>query len=1190
MASWEEFKQGKNIKVDTAENSAGEKTSAPVQVRETKAEYEARVAKELEEERKKYSAPVPAQKTVRVIADNKSDDNSNKKPLTALKETPTEDYSFNSLDNLKLNLENCLRIIDDEVMKGYLTNLDKLPIIEADEETLKRLPAVHFIRITELVYQEEEFSAQKLSALFHALRDKPCTLALMIKSDGQTNEFFLGARSRIPDFSTATMAQTLKQSLTGLFPGSQFEDYYNEDLEKNMREMNFDCLSGVTCVADFRQKIDNMKDKQFTQGMEKFIESMRGKSYRAIFIADNVGYNELIKVKRNYESISTQISPFVNMQMNFSLTDSRGESKGRSDGKSSGTSQTKNIGSSIAISDGETFTTGRNESYGETQTKGSSDTISDGRTKTDGKTYGESGSESNAHTDGSSKSGGVSLIVNANYSSNSSDTHTTTQGWSRSNSESNSISRTLSHGVNESRGISQTTGTNESESKSQTISRGTTESESYGNTETINFMESLTLTDTFGKTQGITLNSKNATFASIVDRLSKQLKRIEECESFGMWNFAAYFVGASAAETEAAANIYQSVVSGANSGIECSAINTWQNKNDLAKLSPYIKNFLHPRFLYRGFDYESERYEEVTPAALVSANELSIHMGLPYSSVSGLPVVTHASFAQEVISKTNPDAKKIRLGAVYHMGKMLKLPVNLDLNCLTSHTFVTGSTGAGKSNVVCQILSEVCKYGATFLVIEPTKGEYAKAFPQAKHFGTNPNLGDIVKLNPFAFPASIHVLEHIDRLIEIFNVCWPMYAAMPAILKNAVERAYIMSGWDLEFSVNRYSPELFPTFQDVSECVREILNESEYSAENKGDYIGSLVTRLHSLTNGINGLIFTADETPAKELFAENAVVDLSRVGSTETKALIMGILVLKLQEYRMEERALGGELNSELRHITVLEEAHNLLRRVSTEQNIEGANAEGKSVELLANAIAEMRTYGEGFIIADQSPGLLDMSAIRNTNTKIILRLPDISDRELVGKAAGLNDMQIAELIKLERGVAAVSQIEWLEPVLCKVDFFDTETGAKDVKLNSVEYARKNDDLKEILLDFIMERGVGKTEELQQKVIKSKLGARVKCDFLEYVANRNFTTFRKFAYEFLEAEKAVMSAKKCSDIVSWTHRIIENLSLSVKEYQAEKINDLLAAIVCEQAERDASYENILKSFTEIFKNKGSVY
>ena len=117
------------------------------------------------------------------------------------------------------------------------------------------------------------------------------------------------------------------------------------------------------------------------------------------------------------------------------------------------------------------------------------------------------------------------------------------------------------------------------------------------------------------------------------------------------------------------------------------------------------------------------------------------------------------------------------------------------------------------------------------------------------------------------------------------------------------------------------------------------------------------------------------------------------------------------------------SEMNQPLRHITVLEEAHNLLRRTSDVQAQESANLQGKSVEMLTDAIAEMRTYGEGFVIADQSPGLLDPAVIRNTNTKMILRLPSEEDRKLVGKSAGLNDKQIEELAKLEMGVAAVYQ-----------------------------------------------------------------------------------------------------------------------------------------------------------------------
>ena len=354
------------------------------------------------------------------------------------------------------------------------------------------------------------------------------------------------------------------------------------------------------------------------------------------------------------------------------------------------------------------------------------------------------------------------------------------------------------------------------------------------------------------------------------------------------------------------------------------------------------------------------------------------------------------------------------------------------------HTFITGSTGAGKSNTVYRILDEASKKGVKFLIVEPTKGEYKNIFggdPNVEVYGTNPSHSKLLKINPFSFPNDIHVLEHIDRLTEIFNVCWPMYAAMPAVLKRAVEKSYEDCGWDLCSSTNEFGEDLYPSFADVTRNVRIIIDSSDYDTENKGAYKGSLITRLSSLSTGLNAMIFTDDEVPGETLFDSNSIVDLSRVGSSETKSLLMGMVVLKLQEYRMTQ----GLMNADLNHITVLEEAHNLLKRTSTEQPVEGGNLVGKSVEMISNAIAEMRTYGEGFIIADQAPGLLDMAAIRNTNTKIILRLPDLSDRELVGKAANLNDAQITELARLPRGISAIYQNEWIEAVLCKIDKHDT-------------------------------------------------------------------------------------------------------------------------------------------------------
>ena len=213
--------------------------------------------------------------------------------------------------------------------------------------------------------------------------------------------------------------------------------------------------------------------------------------------------------------------------------------------------------------------------------------------------------------------------------------------------------------------------------------------------------------------------------------------------------------------------------------------------------------------------------------------------------------------------------------------------------------------------------------------------------------------------------------------------------------------------------------------------INKVIDESKYSSDSKGDYAGALLTRVRSLITGLNGLIFSDNDIPDSELFDRSVIIDLSRIGSVETKSLIMGLLVMKLNEYRMS----SGESNQSLKHITVIEEAHNLLKRVSTEQYSESSNILGKSVELLTNSIAEMRTYGEGFIIADQSPGALDLAVIRNTNTKIILKLPEKSDREVLGGAVGLTDEQTDELSKLKSGTAVIYQNDWVEPVLVQIN-----------------------------------------------------------------------------------------------------------------------------------------------------------
>ncbi|OPZ93365.1 MAG: AAA-like domain protein [Firmicutes bacterium ADurb.Bin419] len=698
--------------------------------------------------------------------------------------------------------------------------------------------------------------------------------------------------------------------------------------------------------------------------------------------------------------------------------------------------------------------------------------------------------------------------------------------------------------------------------------------------------------------EGITLTYTAYDVKVLLERLENQMKRLEEGEALGMWNFAAYVLSNDFTTANNVASMYKSLTQGTESFIEKSTVNSWNAIDENAyKSIGAIKNALtrlsHPEFEL--IDKENAEYPSVVKAtSYISGVEVARAMNFPEKSIPGIPVLQCAEFGRDVISYDYEYKGDLDIGCIYHMHQMENKRVSLDKNSLASHSFITGSTGSGKTNTIYKLIDKITDgKPVTFLVVEPAKGEYKNIFGNREDvfvYGTNPRKTEMLRINPFSFPADIHILEHLDRLVEIFNVCWPMYAAMPAIMKESIERAYVNAGWDLQTSVNKYDNRLFPSFSDILINIRQVVQESDYSSDNKGDYTGALITRVKSLTNGINGMIFVQDELSDEELFDRNVIIDLSRVGSTETKALIIGLVVMKLQEYRL---SMGIPENSDLRHITVLEEAHNLLKRTPLDFGSDSANLLGKSVEMLANAIAEMRTYGEGFIIADQSPGLLDMSVIRNTNTKIILRLPDYSDRELVGKAAGLNDEQIIELSRLQRGVAAVYQNDWVNPVLCKIDHFE-HTPIQYLRPN--QYVFDNDSARQSLLNIILNRRllnnvetIDSFEDEKELILKSTLLSSLKCRLMEYLQPDNperLDTLGTFAYEFFNSREALKNARTADDIERWKQEMIANLDPPIKDYNERDIEAVIALIINEQMLCDARFNNLYLRYMEFLGAK----
>lgn len=1030
-------------------------------------------------------------------------------------------------------LQQSIQVVEQYLERTHLQELTNYQVVPLSNK-LAKISIQNNIRlfeITKIVYDKNEDIIEKMVNIFNAVGSLGAALTLAIDSDGKEVRLFIGIRAE----NAIAAKDGLDKSFRGNFPGTKLENLMTNDIQNIIEKMLHNNkntqknICSVTGIPAFKE-VDR---KEYIQGLEKLIDSMRGESFSAIFIADAISTHESIKIRQGYEEIYTSLVPFQKTD----LTAGRNDSQAVTDGISEGITNTVN------------------ESITKTQSF------------TEGSTEGSSTSNTENH--------GLNIIKS------------TIRGFTGGKTGS-------------SQGTTVNYNTNKSYSDGQSNTGGTSAATSTNTTRNV--------TDTAGTSSTIQVHLENKMISSLLEKIDIQLDRLKKAEDLGLWHYSCYFIADDEQTARVAATNYQAIIRGDNSAIEGSSINIWNNKHpENPKVIKYLEKFAHP--ILQLSNKKDNALDQLSTGTLINSRELAIAYGLPRKSINGIPVIEMAEFGRNVHQLNMlGDNRSFSLGNIYYMGQKEMSEVHLDIESLAKHTFITGSTGSGKSNTIYRIINQLNNQNVKFLVIEPAKGEYKEVFGghYGVHvYGTNPQFTPVLKINPFRFPENIHVLEHIERLIEIFNACWEMSAAMPAVLREAVERAYIEAGWDLDNSYHFENTPVYPTLKQLVNILPNVIEASGYSEEVKSNYVGALVTRVKSLTTGLFSSIFSDLEIDNTILFDENCIIDLSRVGSAETRSLLMGILFMRLQEHRM---AYTNGMNIPLKHVTILEEAHHLLRKTSTTQSSEGANLQGKSVEMLTNAIAEMRTYGEGFIIADQSPNLLDASVIRNTNTKIIMRLPDGSDREAVGASASLDEIQLNEIPKLETGVAIVYQNNWLEPVLCSIHHFNNEKPFVNVddRKTKLKINRENKtNLFEVLLhgfaypneilpQIQIEKGIESLGNLEisryvSTILMNEFNMLERTGKLSYWAEESLLNVSDKIREVINPNPIIYYALNSNDIEEFNNKVLKSLELHVKfkdqKYMSLLVQALLISYLKHNHSFQAKYEEwfAYKSKKEVF-------
>lgn len=348
---------------------------------------------------------------------------------------------------------------------------------------------------------------------------------------------------------------------------------------------------------------------------------------------------------------------------------------------------------------------------------------------------------------------------------------------------------------------------------------------------------------------------------------------------------------------------------------------------------------------------------------------------------------------------------------------------------LTRHALVVGSPGAGKTTTVHTLLSRLWhEHRVPWLAIEPAKREYrglAALLPEASVFTVGRDDLRPLGINLLRPAPGVRCQEHIATLMAAFKLALPLFQPLPALLEQALEEAYDRAGWRSTDTTGRRVPEI----GDLVEAFDGVFARYPYRGEARNLAV-ALRLRLDGLSRGARGSVFAGVETPADELLGRPAVVELAAVADPEDQKLITALLIQRVRSAAERRGASRG-----LRHVTVLEEAHRLLKAApAARDSASGDRAEADSVAMLCEAISELRGVGEGFVLSSQFPSQLADAAVANTGTKVIHRLEREVDRRAILDDIGAPSELSAALGRLPPGVALYRGLESPSPLVFEV------------------------------------------------------------------------------------------------------------------------------------------------------------
>lgn len=391
-----------------------------------------------------------------------------------------------------------------------------------------------------------------------------------------------------------------------------------------------------------------------------------------------------------------------------------------------------------------------------------------------------------------------------------------------------------------------------------------------------------------------------------------------------------------------------------------------------------------------------------------------------------------------------------------YLGKdMDGYPVNFPLKDMPRHAFFTGMPGAGKTNTMLHLVTELRKKNIPFLAMEPAKKEYRALLG-------NENMQDVylfsphlqskfpLQMNPLEFPKGVRVSEHINALLEVFEGSFTLEGPTYKFLSSSIQSSYTKLGWDIE-DINDDKCELpFPNLQDVYDNLEEEIEASSYDAELKGNVRAFLQVRLGGLMERDTGELFNThiSTLAPDEWLSVSAIVELEVLGEQAKNFFVLLVCHYILETLRVNP---NGGVDSKgkkmpVRHVIFIEEAHNIIASSTEQAGAESVDPKISATAYIVKMLAEVRALREAIVIADQLPTALASEVTKNTGLKLVHRLTAQDDREQIGTAISASPLQLEQMAAFTTGRALIYHEKTKKPFEVQI----AEWIAPDVKVDT--------------------------------------------------------------------------------------------------------------------------------------------